>query len=45
MWKNETVREDEPQQLNFFDLQNEEQVTLSPEEQEVLANLNDGRST
>jgi DNA mismatch repair protein MutS len=35
-----TVRDDEPQQLNFFDLQNEE-ATLSAEEQEVLTDLND----
>ena len=37
----QTVREDEPTQLNFFDIQQEEQVTLSAEEQEVLTDLND----
>ncbi|KAA0966444.1 DNA mismatch repair protein MutS [Sporosarcina sp. ANT_H38] len=37
----QTVREDEPQQLNFFDIQNEEQSTLSADEQEVLTGLND----
>ncbi|WP_186671176.1 DNA mismatch repair protein MutS [Sporosarcina sp. BP05] len=36
-----TVREDEPTQLNFFDIQQEEQITLSTEEQEVLTDLND----
>ncbi|MBO0585707.1 DNA mismatch repair protein MutS [Sporosarcina sp. E16_8] len=37
----QTVREDEPMQLNFFDIQNEGQVSLSTEEQEVLTDLND----
>ncbi len=37
----QTVHEDEPTQLNFFDIQQEEQVTLSTEEQEVLTDLND----
>ncbi|WP_421101187.1 DNA mismatch repair protein MutS [Sporosarcina psychrophila] len=36
-----TVHEDEPTQLNFFDIQHDEQVTLSAEEQDVLTNLND----
>ncbi|MER2089048.1 MAG: DNA mismatch repair protein MutS [Sporosarcina sp.] len=35
----QTVREDEPQQLNFFDLPTSEQNVLSTNEQEVLADL------
>ena len=35
------IREDEPRQLNFFDLQNEEKGVLSTLEREVLTNLGD----
>ena len=35
------ILEDEPKQLNFFDIQHEEQITLSAEEREVLTDLND----
>ena len=41
MWKNERFVKMNRQQLNFFDIQKEEQVTLSAEEQEVLTDLND----